>query len=393
MVADAMSNLSRLTAGSDTLSQGLRVLFVDDDLQVLKGLQRMLYPRRHDWQLRYATNGAAALQIMADDPADLVIADMRMPGMDGATLLQQVRQDWPGTIRYILSGHAEAATLLSAFGVAHRFFAKPCDSQLLAAAMDQGLELQAQIAGSGISEAAFVRSLRAVPAAPWRALLEQIDTDPTDRAAIADRLAVLPEVAVRLMQVSNSSLFSAAGSSLDLEQVVARLGAPLCRAILADAGLFEPLAADDPRHADRLRGGRIAATARDVAARMARDLSLSPADTAAAQAAAMIQRLGSTADGDGGKRPHALVLALWGLPRSLADGIRPDPMIGGPRLPPSLPATIGRMADVIAASIEDCGELPTLYSLVSCSGADLSDCARAGMAVPGALIRRYARRD
>ena len=215
--------------------------------------------RRHDWQLRYATNGAAALQIMADDPADLVIADMRMPGMDGATLLQQVRQDWPGTIRYILSGHAEAATLLSAFGVAHRFFAKPCDSQLLAAAMDQGLELQAQIAGSGISEAAFVRSLRAVPAAPWRALLEQIDTDPTDRAAIADRLAVLPEVAVRLMQVSNSSLFSAAGSSLDLEQVVARLGAPLCRAILADAGLFEPLAADDPRHADRLRGGRIAA--------------------------------------------------------------------------------------------------------------------------------------
>ena len=93
-----------------------RVLFVDDETAVLDGLRRMLRDLRGEWDMTFADSGEKALELMRDKPFDVVVSDMRMPGMDGATLLSEVRRRQPGAVRIILSGYAETESVLRTVG-------------------------------------------------------------------------------------------------------------------------------------------------------------------------------------------------------------------------------------------------------------------------------------
>jgi len=63
-----------------------RILFVDDEPMILQGIQHSLRSMRAEWEIKLANSGAEALETMAEAPFDVVITDMRMPGMDGAQL-------------------------------------------------------------------------------------------------------------------------------------------------------------------------------------------------------------------------------------------------------------------------------------------------------------------
>ena len=73
-----------------------RILFVDDQQQVLDSLRDALRPQRHEWEMLFASSGADALAELERAPCDVVVSDMRMPGMDGAALLGHVRALAPG---------------------------------------------------------------------------------------------------------------------------------------------------------------------------------------------------------------------------------------------------------------------------------------------------------
>ena len=63
-----------------------RILFVDDEIKILEGLQRMLRPQRRDWEMAFAPGGKAALTMLEASPFDVIVSDMRMPEIDGAAL-------------------------------------------------------------------------------------------------------------------------------------------------------------------------------------------------------------------------------------------------------------------------------------------------------------------
>ena len=69
-----------------------RILFVDDEPNVLEGLKRMLHPVRHEWEMKFAASGAEAL---AGTPAEVIVTDMQMPGMNGGVLLTEVARRYP----------------------------------------------------------------------------------------------------------------------------------------------------------------------------------------------------------------------------------------------------------------------------------------------------------
>ncbi len=103
------------------------LLFVDDEPGILSALRRLFRP--HGYRIFIAESGAAGLQILEKETIDLVISDMRMPEMDGATFLKQVRSRWPQVMRVLLTGYADITSTVAAIneGEIYRYVAKPWD--------------------------------------------------------------------------------------------------------------------------------------------------------------------------------------------------------------------------------------------------------------------------
>jgi DNA-binding NtrC family response regulator len=121
---------------------------VDDEPNVLEGLALHLSPT---WEVSTATSGKLALDLLAREARfAVVISDMRMPGMDGATLLRIVQERHPNTVRLLLTGHckeAEAAMVAFNEGGLARVLWKPCPPHVLVSAVRAAVEQYARTVG------------------------------------------------------------------------------------------------------------------------------------------------------------------------------------------------------------------------------------------------------
>ncbi len=132
--------MARPVSPTEPVEHRLRVLFVDDDPAILDAHRRRL---RRDCTVETATNGADALRLVsaaveAGTPYAVCVSDLRMPGMDGARLLELVKAATPDTVRILLTGHADVETAISAVNRAgvFRFLLKPCEPAELSAALE-----------------------------------------------------------------------------------------------------------------------------------------------------------------------------------------------------------------------------------------------------------------
>lgn len=120
-----------------------RILCVDDEPNILSSLRRLF--RAHGYQVLLAESGAAGLKILETESVDLVISDMRMPEMDGARFLENVRSRWPDTVRLLLTGYADIQSILDAInrGEIYRYITKPWDDNDILIIVRHALEHQA----------------------------------------------------------------------------------------------------------------------------------------------------------------------------------------------------------------------------------------------------------
>src|SRR5689334_17758746 len=113
-----------------------RILFVDDEQNVLDALKRTLYGMRSEWQMAFSTSGQGALRMLAEENFDVIVTDMRMPGMCGSELLTEVLRRYPNIVRIMLSGMVENDLVVRSATTAHQYLVKPCDTATLRATLD-----------------------------------------------------------------------------------------------------------------------------------------------------------------------------------------------------------------------------------------------------------------
>ena len=116
------------------------VLLVDDDPNILSSLKRSL--RREKYEIHCVPSAEEALKILSKEPIDVVVSDQEMPGMNGTELLARVHQQFPDTVRFILTGKATLDIAIDAInkGAISRFFIKPCNTLDLAVTIRQALQ-------------------------------------------------------------------------------------------------------------------------------------------------------------------------------------------------------------------------------------------------------------
>ena len=117
-----------------------RILFVDDDPNVLAGLRNLMHRERTRWEAVFVDDGASALRELSQTKFDVIVSDMRMPEMDGVELLEQVRVRWPGTARIMLSGSADREEVARATAAVDELLGKPCSSVVLKATLERIME-------------------------------------------------------------------------------------------------------------------------------------------------------------------------------------------------------------------------------------------------------------
>ena len=226
----------------------MRVLFVDDEPRVLEAIERTLFQLDLDWDVHFAEGGPAALLELEQARFDVIVSDMRMPGMDGAALLTHVCEKYPHVARIVLSGQTDEAAAFRVVRVAHQFLAKPCGSETLRQVIERTRELRSWLSEERLQAA--VGRIDCLPSTPR--LFGELSRALDDEAASADTVAAIvrqdPAMSSKVLQVVNSAFFSSSGSPVsDVRTAVVRLGMKTIRNLVLAIGAFDALSKQSKR--------------------------------------------------------------------------------------------------------------------------------------------------
>ncbi|HLO74978.1 MAG TPA: response regulator [Magnetospirillum sp.] len=221
----------------------IRVLFVDDDLNILAGLKRLMRGCA-EFEAHFSLGGEEALALMADEHMDVVVSDMRMPHMDGAEFLSKVRARHPGTIRVILSGYADAESVLRTVGPAHLYLAKPCDPGALMQSIARPVALRRLLASEGLRTA--LARLTDLPSPPelFFQLEAELQSPNVSAASVAAIIGHDVAMTAELLKVTNSAYFSISGRASTPLQAVRTLGLDIISALVLRIGIFRQFEAN-----------------------------------------------------------------------------------------------------------------------------------------------------
>jgi len=209
-----------------------RILFVDDEPRVLESIENQLFDQMDVWDLEFVQGGDEGLRRLDADAFDLIVTDMRMPGVDGLQILKHARSVCPGTMRIVLSGHSEIEAAMEAIPIAHQFIAKPCRKELLIATIEQALEIRNRCPDEDVRSAmARVLDLpvQSLVHAELRELLDSRDVSLDRVSAVASKDSI---VVGRIIFAANTAFFGGDQEVTTLSQAVERLGIAALRMLV-----------------------------------------------------------------------------------------------------------------------------------------------------------------
>jgi len=218
-----------------------RILFVDDEPMVLKGLERLLRGMRHEWEMEFVASGQAALEAMARAPFDVVISDMRMPGMDGAELLDQVKKRFSQTVRVVLSGQSDKDAVIRAARPTHQYLSKPCDVEELKHRLRCALTLRDMLDSPDLKQR--VSQVGTLPSLPslHQALRSQLESAQPSLREAGEIVSRDPSMTAKLLQLVNYAFLGKASCLSCPKQAISVIGFENLRSLMSSNGLISEL--------------------------------------------------------------------------------------------------------------------------------------------------------
>lgn len=215
-----------------------RILFVDDELLVLEGLQRMLRSMRAEWEMVFIDTGSKALELMAQTQFDVVVSDMRMPGMNGAELLAEVLKRYPKTVRLILSGHADRDLVLKCVGSTHQYLSKPCQPEELKAAITRAGNLEASLRDQSLRQ--LVARLDRLPSIPalYVQIVEKVKDPEIGLDEIGDIVGKDIAMTAKILKLVNSAFFGLGRQISSPAEAVSYLGVETIKSLVLSIHAF-----------------------------------------------------------------------------------------------------------------------------------------------------------
>jgi HD-like signal output (HDOD) protein len=214
------------------------LLFVDDQRQILKSINRIFIDT--SYTIFFAENGEEALQVLDKEKIDMIISDMRMPGMDGYRLLSKVKEKHPLVLRLILSGYAQENLVFKAIqnNLAKSYLRKPWDNHMLIETINQIFEVEKIIRNKYIFE--VINNLEETPTIPmlYQKLCSLIEQD-VDMKTIINIIEEDPVIVAKILHIANSAFYGVRTGSIN--QAILYLGLINIKNIVLSTSVFSSL--------------------------------------------------------------------------------------------------------------------------------------------------------
>jgi HD-like signal output (HDOD) protein len=215
-----------------------RILFVDDERNVLDALRRTLHGLRAEWKMEFSTSGEDALRKLAEHDFDVVVTDMRMPGMNGAELLTEVLQRYPGIVRIVLSGTVEHDCVLRTATTAHQYLTKPCDAAALRATLDAAMRIRTMLASPKLRS--VVSRMTSLPSLPtvYAQLVKSLENEEISSRELGEIIAQDVGMTTKVLQLANSAFFGLQRHIASPSDAAVYLGVDTIRALTLSTSVF-----------------------------------------------------------------------------------------------------------------------------------------------------------
>ncbi|EKD87752.1 MAG: Response regulator receiver modulated metal dependent phosphohydrolase [uncultured bacterium] len=215
-----------------------KVLLVDDNPNVLYSFKRTLHSVSNQWIILTAESAADALEIISRESVDIIISDLRMPIMDGVTLLGIVANQSPSTLRIAITGDADPVLCQQATLVAHQFIAKPIEPQELTRIINQAVGVSSLVMKADVKKA--ILKIANLPSQPslYNQLLAELNKPDVDLDYLASVISQDISMTAKILQLVNSAYFGLAREVKEVSQAVFYLGVETIRDLSLSVHLF-----------------------------------------------------------------------------------------------------------------------------------------------------------
>ena len=215
-----------------------RILFVDDEANVLAGLKRAMRPMRNKWDMKFIDDPKVALKAFSDRPFDIVVSDMRMPKLDGADFLTEIKCLYPESIRIILSGHSDPAMIMKSVGSAHQYLAKPCEPDELKRTIKRAYALKELVGSETLQK--LISGMGELPSLPlvYREIVACLQDDNASVMSVGRIIEKDIAMTTKVLQLVNSAFFGIANPVTSIDQAVSFLGLDTLGTLVLAHGVF-----------------------------------------------------------------------------------------------------------------------------------------------------------
>lgn len=215
-----------------------RILFVDDEPNILQGLKRTLRSLRNEWDMTFTESGQQALEILQQDTFDAIVSDMRMPNMDGAQLLDEVKKRHPEMIRFVLSGHSDQELVMRSLGPSHQYLAKPCEPEFLKSKLADAFALHKLLNSDAIR--GVVAGMNSLPSLPhiYREVVEELQSPDSSIKTVGALIEQDPGMATKVLQLVNSAYFGIGRQIASPAEAANFIGLDILKSLVLSESVF-----------------------------------------------------------------------------------------------------------------------------------------------------------
>ena len=184
-----------------------RILFVDDDILILRGIKRSTEEYLDNWEIEYVDSGKEALNLLVKTPFDAIITDMHMPVMDGLTLLDAVNKNFPEVLRYVLSGNASDIQMMRSTHLVHQMFPKPCEMERVYEVVERSCRLRDMFSAPNLIR--IITGIKNLPSMPslYNRILKVLQSEDPSPKLVGDIIAQDAAMTAKILHLVNSAFF------------------------------------------------------------------------------------------------------------------------------------------------------------------------------------------